>query len=145
MNKKFLLAIILMTFTSVQVIGVANAAKKPKGQQTAAKSKGLTELLTQQLGVNKVQAEGGAGAIFSLAKSKMASGAFTRLSGSIPDMQKLLAAAPAGGGDLSVAFQQLGLSADMPQKYVPIVMKYVHATSGEAMASVLDAALMGGF
>jgi hypothetical protein len=145
MNKYFLLALMVMTMSNVLGLGAADAANKPKSKPTAVKGKNLTELLVQQLGVTKAQAEGGAGAIFQLAKSKMDPGAFARLSSSVPGMQTFMAAAGNGAGDLPSAFQKLGLATDMPQKFVPIVMKYVHGASGEAMASVLQAALMGGF
>jgi hypothetical protein len=56
---------------------------------------GLIGLLMQQLGVTQPQAEGGAGALFQHAKSRMSAGDFTTLSNSVPDMQGLLAAAPA--------------------------------------------------
>ncbi|SDY20205.1 DUF2780 domain-containing protein [Nitrosomonas sp. Nm58] len=56
---------------------------------------GLIGLLMQQLGVTQPQAEGGAGTLFQHAKSRMSAGDFTTLSNSVPDMQGLLAAAPA--------------------------------------------------
>ena len=132
----------------------------------------LTGLLMQQLGVTQSQAEGGAGAIFQLAKSKMEGAAFQELSNSVPGMQGLLAAAPitqsvggtslggmagnleslaghSGGAignvvGLASSFQQLGLSPDMVQKFVPLVVQYVQGNGGTAVASVLQSALMGG-
>ena len=130
---------------------------------------GLTGLLMQQLGVTQPQAEGGAGALFQLAKSKMSTGDFTALGNSVPDMQGLLAAAPVanavgsgsmtgnltsmagnlGGGDgnlvgLASSFQQLGLTPDMVQKFIPIVTQYVQGNGGGAVAGALQSALMGG-
>jgi hypothetical protein len=132
---------------------------------------GLTGLLMQQLGVTQPQAEGGAGALFQHAKSRMSAGDFTTLSNSVPDMQGLLAAAPAsssvpaagagavGGGGMmgdlagmaagnlpgmAGSFQQLGLAPDMVQKFIPIVVQYVQGTGGSSVASALQSALMGG-
>jgi len=143
------------------------------GQAAAAavpsSSTGLTGLLMQQLGVTQPQAEGGAGALFQLAKSKMSTSDFTALGNSVPDMQGLLAAAPVanavgsgsmtgnlasmagdlGGADgnlvgLASSFQQLGLPPDMVQKFIPIVMQYVQGNGGGAVAGALQSALMGG-
>ncbi|MXS84146.1 DUF2780 domain-containing protein [Nitrosomonas oligotropha] len=132
-------------------------------------STGLTGLLMQQLGVTQPQAEGGSGALFQLAKSKMSTGDFTALGNSVPNMQGLLAAAPVanavgsgsmtgnltsmagnlGGADgnlvgLASSFQQLGLAPDMVQKFIPIVMQYVQGNGGGAVAGALQSALMGG-
>ncbi len=138
----------------------------------ATTGKDLTGSLMQQLGVTQSQAEGGAGAIFQLAKAKMPGTAFSELSNSVPNMQGLLAAAPVtkaiGGGSLggiagdlqSLAgnsggtagnliglvgsFQQLGLSPDMMQKFVPFVVQYVQGNGGSSVANALQSALMGG-
>jgi hypothetical protein len=109
---------------------------------------GLVEVLMQQLGVTQPQAEGGAGALFQLAKSRMPARNFSALSNSIPDMQNLLAAAPANGalgsGGMAGIFRQLDLSPDMVQKFIPTIVQYVQNTSGSALATSLQSALMGG-
>ena len=143
-----------------------------KAVQSATAENGLTGLLVQQLGVTQSQAEGGAGAVFQLAKSKMQAAAFTELSHSVPGMQGLLAAAPVakslGGGSLgglaggveslagisggtvgnlvglASSFQQLGLSPAMVQKFVPLVLQYVQGNGGSAVTGVLQSAIMGG-
>jgi Protein of unknown function VcgC/VcgE (DUF2780) len=56
---------------------------------------GLTGLLTSQLGVTEPQAMGGAGAIFSYAKEKLSPESFTKVANAVPEMDQLLAAAPA--------------------------------------------------
>lgn len=114
----------------------------------AASGSGLTGLLMQQLGVTQPQAEGGAGALFQLAKSRMSSGDFTALSNSVPEMQGLLAAAPAasplGGGGMAATFLQIDLKPDMVQKFVPIMVQYVEGSGGGTVAAALKSALMGG-
>ena len=138
---------------------------------STATANSLTGLLMQQLGVTQPQAEGGAGTLFQLAKSKMEGAAFSELSNSVPGMQGLLAAAPAAksagssvgglvgnlegmaghsGGTvgnlvgLTSSFQQLGLSPGMVQKFIPVVVQYVQGNGGAAVASVLQSALTGG-
>jgi len=139
---------------------------------SATTGKDLTGSLMQQLGVTQSQAEGGAGAIFQLAKSKMPGTAFSELSHSVPNMQGLLAAAPVikavNGGNLGgiagglqrlignsggaagnliglvSSFQQLGLSPDMMQKFVPLVVQYVQGNGGGSVTDALQSALMGG-
>ena len=56
---------------------------------------GLTDALTGQLGVSPEQAAGGAGAIFQTAQQNMSPGDFARVASAVPDMDGLLAAAPA--------------------------------------------------
>lgn len=171
--------------SNAQAVGLADlagaAGTMQKGAQTlqagqalagaaggSSVSGGLTDMLVQQLGVTPTQATGGAGAVFQLAKSKMQAAAFEKLSGSVPGMSGLLAAAPAmnpaAGGlnalaknvpgmsgnstsnlvGLAGSFQQLGLGPDMVQKFVPVVMQYVQGTGGGAVSSMLQSALMGG-
>lgn len=121
---------------------------------------GLTTLLTSQLGVTQQQALGGAGAIFQVAKAKMAAQAFNKLAQSIPNMSKMLAAAPQPqtgqplGGATSVmgsgvettallvpAFMQLNLSPNMVEQFISLIIMYVQNTSGQVTATLLQAAL----
>jgi Protein of unknown function VcgC/VcgE (DUF2780) len=55
---------------------------------------GLTDLLVSKVGVSPVQAEGGAGSIFKLAKSQLTAENFGKLKSAVPAMNKYLAAAP---------------------------------------------------
>ena len=178
-----LFSIVLLLVNDVYALGLSDitgAVETLQAGQTATPTvpatttgNSLTGLLMQQLGVTQPQAEGGAGAIFQLAKSKMQGEAFAKLSNSVPGMQGLLAAAPVaksvgGGGSLggivgdleslagksggaagnliglASSFQQLGLSPSMVQKFVPVVVQYVQGNGGSAVAGVLQAALMGG-
>ncbi len=144
------------------------------GQQAASigglvQSGSLPDLLMKKTGVNQMQAQGGAGALFQLAKSKMQSDAFSKLEQSVPGMQGMLGAVPAvqnptalGGlaGKLSSvtggaggsagslvslvsAFQQQGMSPQMVQQFIPIVVDYVKNSGGGALASTLSSALTG--
>ena len=129
----------------------------------------LTDLLMAKTGVSQSQAQSGAGALFQMAKSHMQAAAFTKLEQSVPGMQGLLAAAPAVGqssalgglaGSLSsvaggsggsaaslmslaAAFQQQGMSPQMVQQFIPIVVDYVKNNAGNALAGSLGSALTG--
>ena len=176
------LSIVLLLVNNVYAVGFSDltgAVETLEAGQAAtaavpsiATGNSLTGLLMQQLGVTQPQAEGGVGAIFQLAKSKMQGAAFSELSNSVPGMQGLLAAAPVaksvGSGSLgdmagnleslagnsggsagnlvglASSFQQLGLSPSMVQKFVPLVVQYVQGNGGSAVAGVLQSALMGG-
>jgi Protein of unknown function VcgC/VcgE (DUF2780) len=112
------------------------------------KTSGLAGLLMQQLGVSQLHAEGGAGALFQLAKSRMSTGDFTTLSKSVPEMKVFLAAAPPasplGGGGMAATFLEIGLKPDMVQKFIPIMLEYVEGSGGSTVAAALKSALMGG-
>jgi hypothetical protein len=66
------------------------------GRAAAADAGGLVNALTSQLGVSKPQAEGGAGALFNLAKQRMAPDQFGQVQSQIPGIDGLMGAAPGG-------------------------------------------------
>ena len=129
----------------------------------------LTDVLMKKTGVNQVQAAGGAGALLQLAKSKMQADAFSKLEQSVPGVQGLLGAVPvvqqpsalgglagrlssmtggAGGTtgglvSLVSAFQQHGMSPQMIQQFIPVVVDYVKNSGGSALAGSLSSALTG--
>lgn len=126
----------------------------------------LAELLVQRTGVTGAQAQGGAGALFQVAKNAMPADSFAQLEQSVPGMQGMLGAAPApsqlgglagqlgsiagaSGGTagtlISVvsAFQQQGMSPAMVQQFIPVVIDYVKAHGNEALVNSLSAAFIG--
>ena len=131
------------------------------GAAQAMQSVSLTDLLMQRVGVTQAQAQGGAGALFQVAKSQMQASAFSQLSQAVPGMNALLGAAPALGGGmgsglssmmggsggsmlgLASAFQQQGMSPSMIQQFIPVVLEYVKGTGGNGLASTLGSALIG--
>jgi len=155
------------------VNGPANHANQTlPGQQAVNPTKAvqpgsLAELLMQRTGVTADQAQGGAGALFQVAKSKMQPDAFAQLEQAVPGMNEMLGAVPAqtqpsGGlaGRLSSiagasggtagnlvavvsAFQQQGMSPAMVQQFVPVVIDYVRAHGNEALLNTLSTALIG--
>ncbi len=116
--------------------------------------------------MTQAQAQGGAGALFQIAKSKMHAGSFSQLEQSVPDMHGMLGTVPAlsqqsglagqlsslagasGGtaGSLiaaASAFQQQGMSPAMIQKFIPVLVDYVKAHGNDALVNTLSAALIG--
>jgi hypothetical protein len=61
----------------------------------APATESLVDVLVRSLGVTPAQATGGAGAVFGLARQRMAPDAFAKVAGAVPGMDQLLAAAPA--------------------------------------------------
>lgn len=133
------------------------------GGAQVAQSVGLPDLLSQRLGVSPVQAQSGAGALFQLAKNQMQANAFSKLSQAVPGMGGMLSAAPAlqqssqlgglssllGGGSagnmlgLASAFQQSGMSPNMIQQFIPVIIEYVKGTGGNGLAGSLGSAFLG--
>lgn len=130
-----------------------------------AQDTSLVRLLTQQLGVTETQAQGGAGSIFNFAKEKLNPQEFSQVSNTVPDMNGLLDAAPkkessmggmlggaasmfGGSGSsleglasLASSFSQLGLSPDMVNQFVPVILNYVKSNGGETVSNLLAAVL----
>ncbi|MGZ5884984.1 MAG: DUF2780 domain-containing protein, partial [Burkholderiaceae bacterium] len=98
----------VLSAVNSSVNGPANNTNQSlQGQQAVNAAKAvqpgsLTELLMQQTGVTSAQAQGGAGALFQVAKSKMQPDAFAQLEQTVPGMNEMLGAVPAqtqpGGG-----------------------------------------------
>lgn len=115
----------------------------------------LMNILMGQLGINQLQAMGGAGALFQVAQQRMQPADFNRLSAAVPGMDQYLAAAPringnagyqqsgALGGLMSVAnsFQQLGMGPEMVGRFVPVMLNYVQQQGGAGTMSSLQNAL----
>lgn len=131
----------------------------------------LVQQLISQLGVNEGQAKGGAGMLFKLAQEKLGSGEFQQLVNAIPGITGLMKSAPEPGAQgglmgaigsaastfgglggknmeslsnlsqLAGGFSQLGLSADMVGKFLPIVLGFVQEHGGEHARGLLEKVL----
>ncbi len=147
---------------------VQAGAKSVDGVNSTAVQGSLTDTLVKKLGISSEQAQGGAGVLFQLAKSKLDAGQFAELSKAVPEMDSLLSAAPkqsgalsglAGGASsvlgeannpygniagLASTFKVLNLSPDGVDEFVPVVVDYVRAKSGALTADMLQSALYGG-
>ena len=141
-----------------QVLDAGTAASSTTGINQIS----LVDILVHRLNISPQQALGGAGAIFQMAQGSMNPQAFATLSKSVPGMDSMLNAAPAmsnlSGGlsslmgennnslgnvtALAASFQQLNLSPDMVNQFIPIITNYVSKTSGQATANLLQSALI---
>lgn len=127
----------------------------------------LVPMLTQSLGVTEAQATGGMGSIFQAAKGLMSGTDFSTLSTAVPNMDSLLAAAPAVsapkksgsllsgamdvaaqyGGNTKVGaqllsqFKALGLSPDMISKFSDVAMNYLQKGEVPQTADLLSTAM----
>jgi hypothetical protein len=81
-------ALALFLFAAVLTVGGMT------GTAGAADAGGLVNALTSQLGVTKPQAEGGAGALFNLAKQRMAPDQFGQVQSQVPGIDGLMGSAP---------------------------------------------------
>ena len=132
-------------------------------QTSSVASGGASALVTQLskgLSITRPQARGGAGSLFALAKSRLSSDEFGKISSAVPGMSTLLKAAPSSGqsselsaldgsvpgnmgrmAEVAGAFHKLGLSPEMAGKFVPIMSKFVETRGGSSTASLLEKAL----
>jgi len=137
----------------------AGLAQKAPAKAASA-SPELVGQLTKQLSITPTQATGGAGALFSLAKTKLTPSDFSKVAAVVPGMGSFLKAAPTAGGTSELSslasslpgemgslastassFQKLGLSPDMVEKFVPILTGFVQGKGGANVASLLSGAL----
>ncbi len=117
--------------------------------------------LVDTLGVSEEQATGGAGAVFREAKSNMSPGDYSQLLNAVPGIDSLISAAPQAGGlagkassllggsagsvggvaALTDSFSKLGLSPDMVNQFVPVILDFVQSEGGQQAMTLLKSAL----
>ncbi|MCK5907096.1 MAG: DUF2780 domain-containing protein [Flavobacteriales bacterium] len=120
-----------------------------------AQSLDLISSLTSQLGVSEKQASGGAGALFNMAKGELGSTKFSSIEKSVPGISQMMKDGDIdlGGGGMSslssmagslegiakvnAVFDKLGLSPEMVQKFMPIILSYVKGKGGSGASSLL--------
>jgi hypothetical protein len=148
-------------FTAVTVTAAAAASGQTPSPDAAAPAKAanpeLVGMITKEVGVTQAQAEGGAGALLGLAKSRLSADEFGKVSAAIPGTDALLKAAPAVGGAAGAlgslaggasglgavagSFSKLGLTPDAAAKMAPVLLKYVNGKGATEAASLLGRAL----
>ena len=157
MNLRRMMRVFLAGFTLLACGHALAQSGVPKLQTPSPE---LVGQLTKELSVTPKQATGGAGALFSVAKSRLSATDFSKVAAAVPGMNGILRAAPkadassglggmagalpGGIGGLASAgssFQKLGLSPDMVGKFVPVLTKFVEAKRGTGVASLLSGAL----
>ena len=130
-----------------------------------AQNLGLVDLLSSQLGITKDQASGGAGSIFQLAKQNLNGEDFSSVAKAVPGIDKMMGMAPiveessgslqrissmfgssskkiSGLAGLTSSFEKLGLSGNMVDKFIPIILDYVNKNGSEKVMSLLKGALL---
>jgi hypothetical protein len=149
MNNRFFIKIIV-----ILAVGIFSIT----GPVSADTSK-LIGSLVDKLGVSEEQATGGAGAVFKEAKNNMSSGDYSQLLNAVPGIDSLISTAPQASGlagkassllggsagsmtGLADSFSKLGLSPDMVNQFVPIVMDFVQSEGGQQAMTLLKNALM---
>lgn len=138
----------------------AGGPAQAQSSSAANSSSALIKQLTKGLSITPTQAKGGAGTLFSLAKSRLSADEFSKVSSAVPGMSGLLKAAPglsqsseSSGlesmlpgnmgrmAEAAEAFHKLGLSPEMAAKFVPIMSKFVETKGGSSTAALLEKAL----
>lgn len=148
------LVTIVVAASSIAFAQGSAAADKIAKEIQKSPSPELVGQLTKELNISPKQATAGAGAILGAAKTKMNPADFTKLSGAVPGMDKLLKAAPKMKGVSSVAsaipgasalgglaplagaLGPMGLSPDMITKFLPIMSSFVGAKGGADLSSL---------
>ncbi|MCK5680660.1 DUF2780 domain-containing protein [bacterium] len=126
---------------------------------------GLVSTLVSKLGVTETQAQGGSGALFKTAETRMSKGDYEQLADAVPEVDLLQKFAPkndakksllgsaasALGGksgssigdaaDLLSSFDSLGLDKDMLGQFTPIIYDYVKENGSEMVMGLLKNAL----
>lgn len=138
-----------------------------------AQTSDLINMLTSQLGVSESQASGGAGTLFKYAQDQLSPSDFSTVSDGLPGVDSLIGQAPEpkssssmlgstsnllGGSSSSVggssselgdvagvasAFSDLGMSPDMVNEFVPVILDYAQSAGSEQVMQILQGALTG--
>ena len=120
----------------------------------------LVAALSKEIGATPEQSAGAAGALFGVAKSKLAPDQFSQVAQAVPGMDLLLKAAPAAGGAIgtsgaisqlsgsagslaaaAAAFSKMGLKPELVAKAVPILTSFVTKSGGAGVGSLLAGVL----
>ena len=151
----------LLSSLLIAAIGFAHSAIDVQAQVANPE---LVGTLSKELGATPQQAEGAAGALFGLAKTKLNPSDWSKVAGAVPGMDGLLKAAPsmasaagatgspalgavagaAGLGGLAGmagSFSKLGLKPEMISKAVPILISYVTKSGGAGVGQLLAGVL----
>ncbi len=144
-----------------------SAAKEVEEASSSLDILGLVGSVTDGLGVNKEQAEGGVASLFNLAKSSLGDTDYTALASSIPGVDGLLSKVPdvsslsssAGGvGDLlskasdysdslktintvKQQFEALGLKPEMITQYISKIQGYLDTDQGQQAKALFTKAV----
>ena len=157
-----LLGLSIATGTAAQSAAEKGKAATAEAAAAVKASPELVDALSKEIGATPEQSAGAAGALFSVAKSRLKADEFAQVSKAVPGMSALLKAAPAtgGGGPLDAvtkatgttgsaaglagaasAFSSLGLKPDLVAKAVPVLTSFVTKSGGADVGRLLAGAL----
>jgi len=138
----------------------AQAFSTAAAHSAAEASPELVGALSKEIGATPEQSAGAAGALFGVAKSKLAPNQFSQVARAVPGMDLLLKAAPAASevagttgalsqlagsaGNLAAAaaaFSKLGLKPELVAKAVPILTSFVTKSGGANVGNLLAGVL----
>ena len=154
----------IATFAAAQTAAEKGKAATAEAAAAVKASPELVTALSKEIGATPEQSAGAAGALFSLAKSRLKADEFTQVSNAVPGMGALLKAAPALGGgaggavdavtkaagtsgsaaglaSAASAFSSLGLKPDLVSKAVPVLTQFVTKSGGADVGKLLAGAL----
>ena len=158
--------VLLLVIPAAVAYGQSNPA--PPGNPAAAAAQSVEQTaspelvgqLVNELGITPGQAEGAAGTLFNVAKSRLGPDDFAKVASSVPNMDGLLKAAPAAdpeaaaldglagkaGGVAGMAgaastLSKLGLKTETIAKLTPVLVKAVQAKGGAEVGTLLASAL----
>jgi hypothetical protein len=152
-------------FAAASVVALAAKAEAPQAAaaRAAAESPELIGALSKEIGATPEQAAGAAGALFGVAKSRLAPDQFSQVASAVPGMTSLLNAAPAAGGTTGTsgavgalsqitksagglasatsAFTKLGLKPELVAQAIPVLTTFVTKSGGANVGKLLAGAL----
>ena len=157
-----LLGLSITTGAAAQTAAEKGKAATAEAAAAVKASPDLVNALSKEIGATPEQSAGAAGALFSVAKSRLKADEFAQVSKAVPGMGALLKAAPAtgGGGALDAvtkatgttgsaaglasaasAFSSLGLKPDLVAKAIPVLTSFVTKSGGADVGRLLAGAL----
>lgn len=138
----------------------AQAFSTEAARSASQASPELVAALSKEIGATPEQSAGAAGALFGVAKSKLAPDQFSQVAQAVPGMDLLLKAAPAAGGAIgtsgavsqlagsagnmaaaAAAFSKMGLKPELVAKAVPILTSFVTKSGGAGVGNLLAGVL----
>ena len=123
------------SLSMVCMLAVVTVVAQAQIPAAAGSSNELVNLLTSRLHISPQQAQGGAGAIFGLVKSRVSPAEFTKLEKFVPGMDGFLNAAPQAGGANQGAVAQPGAAANA-QASPASAQNATGALQGEAQSAM---------
>jgi len=125
----------------------------------------LVQQLTQELGINDRQAEGGLGLVLGLLRERLPAGDFARIGDALPEADALVESAPkpgsttggllggvmsaiGGGGlanlaQLANGFSGLGMDSGLVARFIPVVVTFLGDKGGADLAEKVAGILKG--